>query len=131
MAVLQPPVSRRRRDPRGRLAGTVVRFVCSRQRDRPARPSRAGTHAPGPEASILKVKGSEIQQTIAELAAHALGPYGVAHLLHNEAHEAISSAFPNEFEHLAGFNFNVRKTTIYGGSSEVQKGIICRMILGL
>lgn len=88
-------------------------------------------HAPGPEASILKVKGSEIQQTIAELAAHALGPYGVAHLLHNEAHEAISSAFPNEFEHLAGFNFNVRKTTIYGGSSEVQKGIICRMILGL
>lgn len=88
-------------------------------------------HNPGPEASILKVKGSEIQQTLAELASQALGPYGVAHLLDNDEHDNISSAFPTDFEHLTGHSFNVRKTTIYGGSSEVQKGIITRTMLGL
>ncbi len=88
-------------------------------------------HNPGPEASILKVKGSEIQQTLAELASQALGPYGVAHLLDSDEHDNISSAFPTDFEHLTGYSFNVRKTTIYGGSSEVQKGIITRTMLGL
>lgn len=88
-------------------------------------------HNPGPEASILKVKGSEIQQTLAELASQALGPYGVAHLLNSDEHDNISSAFPTDFEHLTGHSFNIRKTTIYGGSSEVQKGIITRTMLGL
>ncbi len=88
-------------------------------------------HNPGPEASILKVKGSEIQQTLAELASQALGPYGVAHLLDSDEHDNISSAFPTDFEHLTGYSFNVIKTTIYGGSSEVQKGIITRTMLGL
>lgn len=88
-------------------------------------------HTPGPEASILKVKGSEIQQMISELAAQVLGPYGIAHLLSSQDHDDISHAFPTDFEHLTGHYFNLRKTTIYGGSSEVQKTIICRMILGL
>lgn len=87
-------------------------------------------HTPGPEASILKVKGSEIQQDIAELASLALGNYAPAHIM-DTSHEDISSAFPADFYHLTGNSFNVRKTTIYGGSSEVQKSIICRMILGL
>ena len=87
-------------------------------------------HTPGPEASILKVKGSEIQQDIAELASLALGNYAPAHIM-DASHEDISSAFPADFYHLTGNSFNVRKTTIYGGSSEVQKSIICRMILGL
>ena len=87
-------------------------------------------HTPGPEASILKVKGSEIQQDIAELASLALGNYAPAHIM-DSSHEDISSAFPADFYHLTGNSFNVRKTTIYGGSSEVQKSIICRMILGL
>ncbi|NLY65082.1 MAG: pimeloyl-CoA dehydrogenase large subunit [Alcaligenaceae bacterium] len=87
-------------------------------------------HTPGPEASILKVKGSEIQQDIAELASLALGNYAAAHIM-DTSHEDISSAFPADFYHLTGNAFNIRKTTIYGGSSEVQKSIICRMILGL
>lgn len=93
--------------------------------------SEGKNHNPGPEASILKIKGSEIQQMIAELASQALGPYGVAHLLGSDEHDNISSAFPKDFEHLTGHSFNVRKTTIYGGSNEIQKGIISRTILGL
>ncbi|WP_353153067.1 acyl-CoA dehydrogenase family protein [Pollutimonas bauzanensis] len=91
-------------------------------------------HTPGPEASILKIKGSEIQQTLSELASMALGPYAAAHIgndapLHTP--QGISDAFPADCRNLTGHYFNYRKTTIYGGSSEVQKSIICKSILGL
>lgn len=91
-------------------------------------------HTPGPEASILKIKGSEIQQTLSELASMALGPYAAAHIgndaqLHSP--QGISDAFPADCRNLTGHYFNYRKTTIYGGSSEVQKSIICKSILGL
>lgn len=88
-------------------------------------------HAPGPEASILKVKGSEIQQAITALASQVAGPYAAAHILPDDQVHELSSAFPQAQEHMTAQYFNYRKTTIYGGSNEVQKGIICRMILGL
>lgn len=88
-------------------------------------------HAPGPEASILKVKGSEIQQAITALASQVAGPYAAAHILPGDQVHELSSAFPQAQEHMTAQYFNYRKTTIYGGSNEVQKGIICRMILGL
>lgn len=89
--------------------------------------------APGPEASILKIKGSEIQQTLSELTAAALGSYAAAHIQdpQTEAPQGISDAFPADCYNMAGHYFNLRKTTIYGGSSEVQKSIICKVILGL
>ncbi|MBP9652887.1 MAG: pimeloyl-CoA dehydrogenase large subunit, partial [Rhodocyclaceae bacterium] len=88
--------------------------------------------APGPEASILKIKGSEIQQTIAELQMQALGHYALPWLP-----EALDPAWPGEpvgadyAAPLSGHYFNYRKTTIYGGSNEIQKNIIAQMILGL
>ncbi|PLC53373.1 pimeloyl-CoA dehydrogenase large subunit [Pollutimonas nitritireducens] len=93
----------------------------------------AQQRAPGPEASILKIKGSEIQQALTELTATALGPYATAHVRdprrYGEA--GISDAFPEDCHNMAGHYFNYRKTTIYGGSSEIQKTIICKAILGL
>ena len=91
--------------------------------------------APGPEASILKIKGSEIQQALAELQMQALGHYALPYL-----HEGLDPAWPGDpalpayGEHappLSGHYFNYRKTTIYGGSNEIQKNIISQMILGL
>lgn len=91
--------------------------------------------APGPEASILKIKGSEIQQMLAELQMQALGHYALPYL-----HEGLDGAWqgdpamPAYGEHappLSGHYFNYRKTTIYGGSNEIQKNIISQMILGL
>ena len=91
---------------------------------------------PGPEASILKVKGSEIQQTLSELAMLALGPYALAYLVRaldgsRQEVKAPSSQYAAEDAPVTGHYFNLRKTTIYGGSSEVQKNIISQMILGL
>jgi len=93
-------------------------------------------HLPaGPEVSMLKILGSEVQQLLAELMMQALGPYALPSvpdmLMPDWQGERLSVNFePRDAGH-AGAYFNLRKTTIYGGSSEVQKNIIAQMILGL
>lgn len=87
---------------------------------------------PGPEASMLKVKGTEVQQVLTELMLEAVGPYGMpfdpAYLEGSRDH---SAARDDEAAPLAAYYFNYRKTSIYGGSNEIQKNIISQMILGL
>ena len=90
----------------------------------------------GPEVSVLKIKGSEIQQTLAELQMQALGPDALPYL--REALDMDWVADPRFAGHyapyappLTGHYFNMRKTTIYAGSTEIQKNIISQMILGL
>ena len=91
-----------------------------------------GKRAPGPEASMLKIKGTEIQQTLTELMLEAIGPYGMpfdpAYLDGEREH---SVADDDDAAPLASYYFNFRKTSIYGGSNEIQKNIISQMILGL
>jgi alkylation response protein AidB-like acyl-CoA dehydrogenase len=87
---------------------------------------------PGPEASILKIKGSEIQQSLSELMMQAVGHYALPYS--PEALDAGWQGMPVGADYcapLAGHYFNMRKTTIYGGSNEIQKNIISQMILGL
>ena len=86
---------------------------------------------PGPESSILKIKGTEIQQAITELAVEAAGYYGFAfnHRAMNGANEPIVGPAATAFA--APSYFNMRKTSIYGGSNEIQKNIIAKMVLGL
>jgi alkylation response protein AidB-like acyl-CoA dehydrogenase len=90
----------------------------------------------GPEVSMLKIKGSEIIQTLAELKMHALGhdalPYVREALDLNWTGNALLNAHYGDYAPpLAGQYFNQRKTTIYAGSTEIQKNIISQMILGL
>ena len=91
--------------------------------------------APGPEASILKIKGSEIQQMLTELQMQALGHYALPYLHEaldpDWAGDAAMPAYEDDAGPFSGHYFNVRKTTIYGGSNEIQKNIISQMILGL
>ena len=94
--------------------------------------AEAEKRAPGPEASILKVKGTEIQQAITELLTQAVGPYALQ--LNRAAMAAGYSgehAGPAYAEPLAAGYLNMRKLSIYGGSNEIQKNIISQMILGL
>ena len=90
----------------------------------------------GPEVSMLKIKGSEIIQTLAELKMHALGHDALPYV--REALDIKWAGNPQLNAHygsyappLSGQYFNQRKTTIYAGSTEVQKNIISQMILGL
>jgi len=87
---------------------------------------------PGPESSILKVKGTEIQQRLTELTLEAVGSYGAPYF--RGFPEDGSNEFPigPDYAHHAAPNyFNFRKTSIYGGSNEIQRNIITKMILGL
>lgn len=89
-------------------------------------------HAPGPEASVLKIKGTEIQQALSELMMYAVGPYALPFCrASTEEGDFISIAGPEYAAPLAATYCNFRKVTIYGGSNEIQRNIIAQMILGL
>ena len=82
-------------------------------------------------AGLLKIRGSEIQQRYSELMMLAAGPYALP--LRKEAMEAGWQGDYIGAAHcapLAGTYFNMRKTTIYGGSSEVQRNIVAQTVLG-
>jgi len=87
---------------------------------------------PGPEANLLKIRGTEVQQRITELTLEAVGYYANPYLPDalkegwNEAPIGPAYAAP-----VAPRYFNWRKASIYGGSNEIQKGIIAKMVLGL
>ena len=86
---------------------------------------RAG-QAPGAEVSMLKIKGTEIQQALTELMLEAAGPLAqvVAPVGDTMADDAFVAA-------LAPRYCNMRKTTIYAGSNEIQRNIIAKHALGL
>jgi alkylation response protein AidB-like acyl-CoA dehydrogenase len=91
-------------------------------------------------AGLLKIKGSEIQQRYAELMMLAAGPFALPLIF--EAMDAgwqgdqvngQMLGFPGDTLHcapLASTYFNLRKTTIYGGSNEVQRNIVAQVVLG-
>jgi alkylation response protein AidB-like acyl-CoA dehydrogenase len=83
---------------------------------------------PGAESSILKIVGSEIQQRIAELAMEAVGYYA---LPDEAAFGDNDGVGPDYALGAAGRYFNMRKTSIYGGSNEIQRNIIAKAVLGL
>lgn len=88
--------------------------------------------APGPESSILKIKGTEIQQALDELYVELAGIYAlpfVPEQYDDAGYEPRIEPFfaPNAAPHY----YNNRKVTIYGGSNEIQKNIIAKQVLGL
>ncbi|MCV7382676.1 acyl-CoA dehydrogenase family protein [Mycolicibacter longobardus] len=80
---------------------------------------------PNPASSVLKLRGSQLQQTATELFVELAGPEALPF----EAGEAIAS--PGWAQDAAPTYLNYRKTSIYGGSNEIQRTIIASTILGL
>jgi len=83
-------------------------------------------------AGLLKIRGSEIQQRYSELMMLAAGPFSLPLI-----EEAMEAGWQGDFPGgelsdapLAGTYFNMRKTTIYGGSNEVQRNIVSQFVLG-
>jgi alkylation response protein AidB-like acyl-CoA dehydrogenase len=81
--------------------------------------AEAANHAPGPEASMLKIRGTELMQRISELQVELLGPAALAYRPDDDASRATAAYL------------NLRKLSIFGGSNEIQRNIIAHMILGL
>jgi alkylation response protein AidB-like acyl-CoA dehydrogenase len=101
---------------------SLLRLVAAEREKRPI----------GPEASALKIRSSEIQAELGRLLMDAVGPYA---LPYDDAvlapDYAGPHAGPQHAEPLAGVYFDLRKVAIYGGTNEVQKNIIAKMVLGL
>ena len=83
-------------------------------------------------AGLLKIRGSEIQQRYSELMMQAAGPFALPFI-----EQAMEAGWQGDFPGgvlgnapLAAQYFNLRKTTIYGGSNEVQRNIVAQTVLG-
>ncbi len=87
---------------------------------------RRSGQPPGADVSMLKIKGTEIQQALTELAMQAVGP--LAQPFRAVGGEAGFDGFTAS---LAPRYCNFRKTTIYAGSNEIQRNIIAKATLGL
>jgi alkylation response protein AidB-like acyl-CoA dehydrogenase len=86
---------------------------------------RRSGQPPGADVSMLKIRGTEVQQMITELMMQAAGP--TAQLFQAEEGGAIDHVTSR----LAPRYFNYRKASIYAGSNEIQRNIIAKMTLGL
>jgi pimeloyl-CoA dehydrogenase large subunit len=88
---------------------------------------------PNPKSSILKIKGSEIQQRTTELLLEVAGPLALPYPSEADDPEFGSNEPPVDLDWAAPAApayFNYRKTTIYGGSNEIQRNILAKAVLG-
>lgn len=119
-------------DQRRRLAEAQIAALAIDVTERRVLSALAGGANPGPASSILKAQGSEALQRQDELAVAHLGAWAAVH--QPAAREAGSNAALIGPEHgrttMARY-LNNRAASIYGGSNEIQRDIIARLVLGL
>jgi len=87
-----------------------------------------GSNSVGPEASMLKIRGTEIQADIFELSMMCAGAHALAARRDETASDANAARTGQD---TAYPYFNFRKTLIYAGSNEIQRNIIAKAVLGL
>ena len=86
---------------------------------------------PGTESSFLKIKGSEIRQAITYLMSKTLGPYAMPYVEEELGYVKQADVYRDYSTTPASQYLDMRKTSVYGGSNEIQKNIIAKMILEL
>lgn len=86
----------------------------------------------GPESSILKTRGTELQQAVTELAVEVSGQYALPlDTSTPEPGDNFAPVGPSHANGVAQNYFNTRKVSIYAGSNEIQRNIMSKMVLGL
>ena len=85
---------------------------------------------PDPVSSVLKLRGSQLQQVASELLVDALGPGALAYREDRSVPDGFTPLPDGSVDAMPTY-FNWRKASIYGGSSEIQRSIIAKTILGL
>ncbi len=116
----------------GKLAELEIRLAAIDTMEMRALAAESIGAEPGPEVSMLKLRGTEIQQRISELLLEAIG--GAANPWIPEALSEGRNEAPVGPDHAAGVAphyFDWRKASIYAGSNEIQKNIMAKAVLGL
>jgi alkylation response protein AidB-like acyl-CoA dehydrogenase len=103
------------------LEMTELRIVTAEQQGR----------SPGPEASLLKIRGTELAQAITELLVEAIGYDALPDRGKLDEGDNAPPIGPEYADSIAPYYFNWRKTSIFGGSNEIQRNIIAKAVLGL
>ncbi len=85
----------------------------------------------GPESSLLKCRGTEIQQEVSQLAVEVLGSYAIPFVEDGMVETNEPSIGPENAFTTAPYYFSLRKASIYAGSNEVQRNIMAKAVLGL
>ena len=117
---------------REKIAAVEIDLLAVEYTELRALSRRVAGKEPGTEANILKIRGTEVQQRLCELLLEAVGPYANPYVP-----EALADGWneepigPDYAAALAPRYFNMRKASIYGGSNEIQKGIVAKFVLGL
>ena len=109
---------------RGRIAALEIRLRGLQMANYRALAGAQHGKAPGPESSILKLRGSEVTQECFELAMELMGEDALTWFNDPGVVPPIEEWVPSSFCY-------TRATTIYGGSNEIQKNVIAKYILGL
>jgi alkylation response protein AidB-like acyl-CoA dehydrogenase len=109
---------------RARIARHEIKLEALRMANYRAIAGAQQGHAPGPESSILKIRGSEIMQQCFEIAMDVMGHNSQEWFNPEGTVPAVEQWVPSAFNY-------TRATTIYGGSNEIQKNIIAKHLLGL
>jgi alkylation response protein AidB-like acyl-CoA dehydrogenase len=116
-----------------RLAAVEVELKALEYTDLRTLAAVAAGKAPGPESSILKIKGTEVAQQIDALELEAAGYYGLPFVpAQYETGFDDTNRIGHGNETLSSLHyFNNRKASIFGGSNEIQKNIVAKHVLGL
>ncbi|MDP1627627.1 MULTISPECIES: acyl-CoA dehydrogenase family protein [Pseudomonadota] len=85
----------------------------------------------GPESSLLKCRGTEIQQAVSQLAVEVLGHYTIPFVEDGMIETNEPDIGPKNAFTVAPYYFSLRKASIYAGSNEVQRNIMAKAVLGL
>lgn len=86
----------------------------------------------GPESSMIKTRGTELQQAVTELAMEVSGDYALPlDQSTGEPGDNYQPVGPQDANGTAQNYFNTRKVSIYAGSNEIQRNIMSKLVLGL
>jgi alkylation response protein AidB-like acyl-CoA dehydrogenase len=117
---------------RRRLAEAEIAVTAIDMTERMILAALAGGKNPGPASSMLKINGTEAMQRIDEISVAALGAYAaVDQPAAREAGSNVQAVGPDEGLVAMPRYLNNRAASIYGGSNEIQRDIIARLVLGL
>ena len=86
---------------------------------------------PGPESSILKIKGTDLQQGLSDLFVEAIGYYAHPFMSEEDLASNEGRIGPDFAANVMPHYLNYRKVSIYGGSNEIQRNVIAKAVLGI
>jgi len=109
-----------------RLSDIEIELMALEYMDLRVLASLSAGDTPGPEASLLKIKGTEIQQSLQELRMQTIGAYSGSLQIDQYQNDLHRQGSGSRRAYMYG-----RAATIYGGSNEVQRNVIAKAVLGL